>query len=33
MLEARSTSYEEAAEEYIKNNPKRVHYWMTGEFE
>jgi glycine betaine/proline transport system substrate-binding protein len=33
MLEARNTSYEEAAEEYIKNNPKRVHYWMTGEFE
>lgn len=32
MLEARNTSYEEAAEAYIKNNPKRIHYWMTGEF-
>ena len=33
MLEARNTSYEEAANAYIKNNPKRIKYWMTGEFE
>jgi glycine betaine/proline transport system substrate-binding protein len=33
MLEAREISYEEAADAYIKNNPKRIHYWMTGNFE
>jgi glycine betaine/proline transport system substrate-binding protein len=33
MLEARDTSYEEAANAYIQNNPKRIKYWMTGEFE
>ncbi len=33
MFEARNTSYEEAANAYIKNNPKRIKYWMTGEFE
>jgi len=32
MLEARNTSYEEAAAAYIENNPKRINYWMTGEF-
>jgi glycine betaine/proline transport system substrate-binding protein len=31
MLEARNSSYEEAADAYIQNNPKRIHYWMTGE--
>ncbi|MDZ7761226.1 MAG: glycine betaine ABC transporter substrate-binding protein [Desulfovermiculus sp.] len=33
MFEARNTSYEEAAEAYIENNPKRIKYWMTGTFE
>jgi glycine betaine/proline transport system substrate-binding protein len=32
MLEARSSSYEEAAQNYIENNPKRVNYWLTGRF-
>ncbi|MFO7800940.1 MAG: glycine betaine ABC transporter substrate-binding protein [Desulfovermiculus sp.] len=32
MLEANDTSYEKACSKYIKENPKRVHYWMTGEF-
>ncbi|WP_027370312.1 glycine betaine ABC transporter substrate-binding protein [Desulfovermiculus halophilus] len=31
MLEARNSSYEEAVDAYIENNPKRIHYWMTGE--
>ncbi len=33
MLEGRNTSYEKAASNYIENNPKRIHYWITGEFE
>ena len=33
MLEARNSSYEEAVDAYIKNNPKRIAYWMTGDFE
>lgn len=31
MLEAKNTSYEKAVNNYIKNNEKRVHYWVTGE--
>ncbi|MFO7800938.1 MAG: glycine betaine ABC transporter substrate-binding protein [Desulfovermiculus sp.] len=33
MLEARNSSYEKAVDKYIKDNPKRIQYWMTGEFE
>ena len=32
MLEANKSSYEEAVKKYIDANPKRVQYWMTGEF-
>jgi len=32
MYEARQTSYEEAADKYIKENPQRINYWVTGEF-
>jgi len=32
MLEARQSSYEKAVTSYIQENPKRVHYWMTGRF-
>ena len=32
MFEARSSSYKDAAKKYIKENPERVKYWMTGEF-
>ena len=32
MLEANQSSYEEAVNKYIDANPKRVQYWMTGEF-
>ncbi|HET8727683.1 MAG TPA: glycine betaine ABC transporter substrate-binding protein [Alphaproteobacteria bacterium] len=31
MAEATDSSYEEAAANYIKNNPERVNYWVTGE--
>ncbi|RDD61331.1 glycine betaine ABC transporter substrate-binding protein [Ferruginivarius sediminum] len=33
MYDAQETSYEEAVSKYIENNPKRVHYWATGEIE
>lgn len=32
MYEARQTSYEDAADKYIKENPQRINYWVTGEF-
>jgi len=32
MLEGKETSYEEAADKYIQENPDRVNYWVTGEF-
>lgn len=31
MAEAEESSYEEAVANYIKNNPERVDYWVTGE--
>ena len=31
MYDAQETSYEEAVDKYIKNNEKRVNYWVTGE--
>ena len=31
MYQARETSYEQAVDEYIKNNEDRVNYWVTGE--
>ena len=30
MSEARQTSYEQAVDNYIKNNAVRVDYWLTG---
>ena len=33
MLEATESDYESAVDNYIKNHPKRVNYWVTGEFE
>lgn len=32
MLQATESSYEDAADKYIKNHPRRVNYWVTGEF-
>jgi len=32
MLEASNTSYKQACDKYVKENPERVRYWMTGEF-
>jgi glycine betaine/proline transport system substrate-binding protein len=31
MYEAQETSYEKAVDHYIKNNPRRIDYWVTGE--
>ena len=31
MYDAQETSYEEAVANYIKNNGKRVEYWVTGQ--
>ena len=33
MLKANATSYEKAAEDYIKTHPKRVNYWVTGKID
>lgn len=33
MLDASDMSYEEAIDKYIKEHPKRVNYWVTGQFE
>lgn len=33
MFQARNSSYEKAAAHYIKSHPKKVYYWMTGEFQ
>jgi glycine betaine/proline transport system substrate-binding protein len=33
MLEATESDYETAVDNYIKNHPKRVNYWVTGKFE
>jgi glycine betaine/proline transport system substrate-binding protein len=30
MYDARETSYEAAVSRYIKQNPKRIDYWVTG---
>lgn len=30
MYDARETSYEEAITKYMKNNKKRIKYWVTG---
>jgi len=30
MYEARETSYDEAVQNYLDNNEKRVEYWVTG---
>lgn len=30
MYDAQETSYEDAVTKYIKNNPKRIHYWLSG---
>lgn len=32
MLQATESSYEDAADKYIKDHPRRVGYWVTGEF-
>ncbi|MBK1702398.1 glycine betaine ABC transporter substrate-binding protein [Thiococcus pfennigii] len=32
MYDAQQTSYEAAVSEYIAENPKRIDYWVTGEF-
>jgi glycine betaine/proline transport system substrate-binding protein len=31
MYDAQETSYEDAVNNYIKANEKRIHYWITGE--
>ena len=31
MMEARNTSHREAIYAWIKNNPERIRYWMTGD--
>jgi glycine betaine/proline transport system substrate-binding protein len=33
MNDAQQTAYEEAVKRYIKKHPKRVNYWITGQFE
>lgn len=33
MARANATSYEKAVDEYIKANPKRVDYWVTGKID
>lgn len=33
MAEANDSSYEEAVQKYIDENPKRVDYWVTGELD
>lgn len=33
MLRATESDYETAVDNYIKNHPKRVNYWITGKFE
>ncbi|WP_245593490.1 glycine betaine ABC transporter substrate-binding protein [Azospirillum halopraeferens] len=30
MLEASNTSYEQAVDAYVANNPQRIDYWVTG---
>ena len=32
MYSAQETSYEEAVTSYIDSNPKRINYWVTGQF-
>ncbi|WP_027370311.1 glycine betaine ABC transporter substrate-binding protein [Desulfovermiculus halophilus] len=32
MYQARQTSYEDAAQKYIEENPQRIKYWVTGDF-
>jgi glycine betaine/proline transport system substrate-binding protein len=32
MLKASNSSYGDAVDAYIEENPKRVSYWVTGEF-
>ncbi|UEM03145.1 glycine betaine ABC transporter substrate-binding protein [Skermanella rosea] len=31
MFEAQSSSYEQAVDNYIKKNPERIEYWVTGQ--
>jgi len=31
MFEASETSFEEAVNAYIDDNPDRIQYWLTGE--
>jgi glycine betaine/proline transport system substrate-binding protein len=31
MYAAQESSYEKAVDQYIKNNPQRIDYWVTGE--
>ncbi|UEM20608.1 glycine betaine ABC transporter substrate-binding protein [Skermanella mucosa] len=31
MFEAQGSSYEQAVDNYIKNNPERIEYWVTGQ--
>ena len=33
MLDASESSYKEAVANYIEDHPKRVNYWVTGEFQ
>lgn len=33
MAEANSTTYEKAVDDYIKQHPKRVYYWVTGKID
>ncbi|WP_134084660.1 glycine betaine ABC transporter substrate-binding protein [Thiohalophilus thiocyanatoxydans] len=32
MLEASDSSYEEAAEKYVRTHPRQVRYWVSGTF-
>jgi glycine betaine/proline transport system substrate-binding protein len=31
MFDSQANSYEKAVDKYIKNNKKRIDYWVTGE--
>jgi glycine betaine/proline transport system substrate-binding protein len=33
MFKASESSYDEAVDEYIKKNPARINYWVTGEIQ
>ncbi|MFW6179515.1 MAG: glycine betaine ABC transporter substrate-binding protein [Desulfohalobiaceae bacterium] len=33
MYQARESSYDEAIDKYMENNPERINYWITGELD